>query len=224
MNDLEPAAPRPTGFTCASIRCVDVLGAGIGLVILSPLLLFLGIAVRWTSPGPALFRATRVGRNGRLFTLYKFRSMRADPPTGGPAITASEDPRITRLGRILRRSKLDELPQLLNVFKGDMSLVGPRPEDPAYVALYSDEQMAILEAKPGMTSPASLRYRNEENELNREDWNEYYVRHVMREKLAIDGEYVRKRTVWSDIGIILSTIVGIARGESRRPQTDYDDC
>jgi lipopolysaccharide/colanic/teichoic acid biosynthesis glycosyltransferase len=185
------------------------VGAGIGLILLSPFLLTLAVAIRLTSRGPALFRSIRVGQNYRPLTLYKFRSMTDGAHRLGPAVTAARDPRITSLGRTLRHFKLDELPQLLNVLKGEMSLVGPRPEASPYVALYSREQMAILEAKPGMTSPASLRYRDEEVHLTGEDWEEHYVRDVMPAKLAIDLEYVRRRSVWSDLRVILETVVGI---------------
>lgn len=189
-----------------AIRCADVAGAGIGLLVLWPLLLVLGIAVMLSSPGPALFRCIRMGRNHRSFTMYKLRTMVSDAPTFGPAITAAGDPRVTPLGASLRRLKLDELPQLLNVLRGDMSLVGPRPEDPSYVALYSREQLAVLEARPGMTSPASLCYRDEETELRGQDWEEHYIRQIMPAKLAVDGEYLKRRTVWSDLHVILATV------------------
>jgi lipopolysaccharide/colanic/teichoic acid biosynthesis glycosyltransferase len=132
-----------------------------GLVILSPLLVALAILVKATSRGPVFYRGERVGLRGRLFRVWKFRSMTVDAERTGPGITADADPRVTRVGRFLRRFKLDELPQLVNVLAGDMSLVGPRPEDPRYVALYTPEQRAVLEVRPGLTSPASLRYADE---------------------------------------------------------------
>lgn len=187
-------------------RCVDLAGAGIGIALLSPLLLGLALLVRVTSPGPAIFRSTRVGRGARPFTLYKFRSMIANADLQGPAITAANDTRITGLGRLLRRSKLDELPQLLNVLKGDMSLVGPRPEAPGYVALYNRDQLKILEARPGMTSPASLQFRDEETQLTGEAWDDYYVHTVMPAKLAIDLDYLRQRTVRSDLRLVIQTV------------------
>jgi lipopolysaccharide/colanic/teichoic acid biosynthesis glycosyltransferase len=192
--------------TRAGTRCIDLLGAGIGLLVLSPVLLTLAVAIKVTSPGPALFRSIRVGQNARPFTLYKFRSMIEMAPKVGPAITAVDDPRVTSLGAGLRRTKLDELPQLLNVLKGDMSLVGPRPEDPTYVDLYSPEQMAILHAKPGMTSPASLRYRDEQAHLTGDDWKYRYVHEVMPAKLAIDLDYMRRRSLWSDLKVISATV------------------
>jgi lipopolysaccharide/colanic/teichoic acid biosynthesis glycosyltransferase len=217
-SDTEPGRSerRPAEAGQAGTRCLDLLGAGVGLLLLWPLLLALAVAIRLTSPGPALFRSTRVGRNARPFTLYKFRSMIPGAQTVGPAITAADDSRVTAVGATLRRLKLDELPQLLNVLKGDMSLVGPRPEDPSYVAKYSREQLAILEAKPGITSPASLCYRDEETQLVGEDWEDFYIREVMPAKLAIDCEYLRERTLWSDLTIILNTAAGLL-GRQDRP-------
>ena len=203
----ERSVRRFAGAERAGTRSLDLLGAGVGLVLLSPLLVVLTLAIRITSPGPALFRSTRVGRNARPFTLCKFRSMIAGAQAVGPAITAADDSRVTGLGTTLRRTKLDELPQLLNVLKGDMSLVGPRPEDPTYVALYSREQLAILDVKPGITSPASLRYRDEEAQLIGDDWQDRYIREVMPEKLAIDLEYVHRRSLLLDLRIILATVV-----------------
>lgn len=189
-------------------RIVDVTGAMAGLFFLAPLFLILSVLIRHDSPGAVLHRSTRIGVAGRPFTLYKFRSMVVDAALRGPAITADQDARVTRIGRVLRRTKLDELPQLANVLLGDMSLVGPRPEDPRYVALYSREQRAVLAVRPGITSPASLRYRSEEQLLTGGDWEDLYVRRIMPAKLAIDLDYLRRRTVWSDLGVILATIFG----------------
>jgi lipopolysaccharide/colanic/teichoic acid biosynthesis glycosyltransferase len=187
-------------------RIVDVTGAMAGLFVLAPVFLILSVLIRLDSPGPVLHRSTRVGLDGRLFTLYKFRSMVVGAAFRGPAITADQDTRVTRIGQMLRRTKLDELPQLVNVLLGDMSLVGPRPEDPRYVALYTPQQRAVLGARPGITSPASLRYRSEERLLTGEDWEDLYVRRIMPAKLAIDLDYLRRRTVWSDFGVILATV------------------
>jgi lipopolysaccharide/colanic/teichoic acid biosynthesis glycosyltransferase len=193
------------------VRCLDLVGSGIGLLLLWPLLLIVAVLIRVTSPGPALFRATRVGRDTRPFTLYKFRSMTDWAQASGPAITSAGDPRVTPVGGVLRRLKLDELPQLLNVLKGEMSLVGPRPEDPSYVALYSRDQLRLLDARPGMTSPASLCYKDEEAQLTGEDWEDYYICEVMPAKLAIDGEYLRRRSVLSDVRVIAATIGTLLR-------------
>jgi lipopolysaccharide/colanic/teichoic acid biosynthesis glycosyltransferase len=175
--------------------------------------------IKLTSDGPALFRCNRVGQNGRPFVVYKLRSMVAEAPGIGPAITGASDSRVTPVGAVLRKLKLDELPQLLNVVKGDMSLVGPRPEDYRYVSLYSREQLEILDAKPGMTSPASLHYRDEAAQLVGDDWNDRYVQEIMPAKLAIDREYLGRRTVWSDVVVIFKTVwslIGLRHPERGR--------
>lgn len=180
--------------------------AGIGLVVLSPLLAGLALWIRLSSPGPVLYCAERAGRGGRPFRLYKFRSMVVNAAALGPGITTRDDPRVTRVGRFLRRTKLDELPQLLNVLKGEMSLVGPRPEDVRFVRRYSAEQRRILDYKPGITSAASLQFRNEEELLKGDDWEAVYFEVLMPEKIRIDLAYLEKRTVVSDVGLILKTI------------------
>lgn len=141
-----------------------------------------------------------------MFKLMKFRSMVVNADAVGPGITTSGDPRITPIGRILRKSKLDELPQLINVLRGEMSIVGPRPEDPRYVALYTDEQKRVLEVRPGITSLASILYRHEEAILTGQDWEKHYVETVMPAKLAADLEYVNNVSLSNDIRIILKTI------------------
>jgi lipopolysaccharide/colanic/teichoic acid biosynthesis glycosyltransferase len=198
----------------AGVRTLDLLGASIGLFLLSPLLLMVGLGVRMTSPGPALFRSARVGRNARPFTIFKFRSMTAGAENVGPSITAAEDRRITPLGKKLRRTKIDELPQLLNVLRGEMSLVGPRPEAPTYVAQYSREQLGILDAKPGMTSPASLLFRDEEAKLVGDDWEERYLSEIMPAKLKIDGGYLYRRSPISDMAVIIRTIGSLLRDDT----------
>lgn len=187
-------------------RLLDVAAAGIGLVVLSPLLAGLALWVRLSSPGPVLHCAERTGRGGRPFRLYKFRSMVVNAAALGPGITTRDDPRVTRVGRFLRRTKLDELPQLLNVLKGEMSLVGPRPEDVRFVQRYSAEQRRILDYKPGITSAASLQFRNEEELLKGDNWEAVYFEVLMPEKIRIDLAYLEKRTVVSDLGLILKTI------------------
>jgi len=189
-------------------RLLDIAASATGLLILSPLFALLAAAVRLSSPGPAFHRGERVGRGGRLFVLYKFRSMRVE---AGPAITRAGDSRVTPVGRFLRRTKLDELPQLLNVLWGDMSLVGPRPEAPGYVALYDAEQRRILEERPGITSPASLLYRSEEAQLTGDDWERVYVERIMPAKLRIDLDYCRRRTLVSDLRVIAGTIATMFR-------------
>jgi lipopolysaccharide/colanic/teichoic acid biosynthesis glycosyltransferase len=192
-------------------RLVDILASAIGLIVLSPLLLILALAVKVTSPGPILYRATRVGRGGATFKLLKFRSMVINADKIGPAVTGAADPRITSVGRLLRRTKLDELPQLLNVLRGEMSLVGPRPEDPKYVALYTEAQRRVLDVRPGITSPASVTYRDEEGMLTGDHWEQYYIDTVMPAKLAIDLEYARNASVIRDIQVIWRTFKAIVR-------------
>lgn len=188
-----------------SKRLFDILASFVGLVLLSPLLLLLALVVKFTSPGPILYRATRVGHYGKPFKLLKFRSMVVNAHELGPAVTGAKDPRITRVGRILRKTKLDELPQLINVLRGEMSIVGPRPEDPRYVALYTEEQRKVLNVRPGITSPASVMYRNEEAMLVGSQLETYYVQHVMPRKLALDLQYSANVSLSSDFVILLST-------------------
>lgn len=192
-------------------RAFDLTASAVGLLVLSPLLLLLAAAVAVTSPGGVFYRAQRVGRHGVPFRLYKFRSMVANADKAGPAVTVAGDKRVTPIGRILRKTKLDELPQLINVVKGEMSLVGPRPEDPRYVALYTPQQRAVLTVRPGITSLASVRYRDEESLLTGADWERHYVETIMPAKLAIDLDYVGRATLLTDIGIILRTIGALLR-------------
>lgn len=192
-------------------RLFDIAASGLGLILLSPLLLVLALAVKLGSSGPIFYRANRVGRYGKHFKLLKFRSMVINADQIGPAVTRAADPRITRVGRFLRRTKLDELPQLMNVLRGEMSLVGPRPEDPRYVALYTDEQRQVLNVRPGITSPASVAYRNEEAMLVGDDWEKHYVEQIMPVKLAVDLEYARNASLWRDVRVILGTLRALFR-------------
>lgn len=160
-------------------RLFDVIVAAVGLIVLSPLFVLLAIWIKLDSQGPVFYRAERVGKGGRLFRMYKFRGMLDNPAQIGLGITARGDPRVTRAGRFLRGTKLDELPQLINVLHGEMSLVGPRPEDPRYVTLYSLEQRLVLSVRPGITSPASVAYRDEEAMLKDHNVDDLYTRVVM---------------------------------------------
>jgi len=189
-------------------RLFDIVCAGLGLLILLPLLIALALWIKWDSPGPVLFRQERVGRFGKPFYIHKFRSMRVDAPALGPQITVGEDPRITRSGRVLRAAKLDELPQLWDVLRGAMSLVGPRPEVPRYVALYTPEQRElVLSVRPGITDPASLQFRNESEVLARAaDPEREYAEVILPAKLKLAGEYVRQASLWTDIRLILATL------------------
>jgi lipopolysaccharide/colanic/teichoic acid biosynthesis glycosyltransferase len=187
-------------------RAFDILASTIGIVILSPVLVLIALVVRLNSTGPAFYRAIRIGQGGKPFKLYKFRSMIVDAERKGPGITSVQDDRITSVGRYLRRTKLDELPQLINVLRGEMSLVGPRPEDPRYVERYTPEQRAILQHRPGITSMASLTYRNEEQLLSGPDWEQTYVDVIMPAKLDIDLDYASRANLLTDIGVILRTV------------------
>ncbi|MGD9702342.1 MAG: sugar transferase [Acidimicrobiia bacterium] len=192
-------------------RVFDVVVAAIALVVLSPVLLAAAAAVRFSSKGPALHRARRVGRDGELFELLKFRSMRVGAAASGPGITARGDSRITGVGRVLRSTKIDELPQLVNVLRGEMSIVGPRPEDPRYVEWYTNEQRVILSWRPGITSPASLSYRDEESILaGAEDLDAAY-RTVMAEKIDIDMPYFQQQSLRGDLRTLWRTVAAVAR-------------
>lgn len=194
-------------------RLLDLAGSAGGLVLSAPVLAGIAVAVRLDSPGPVFHRQERVGKGGETFRMWKFRTMIEDAPARGPRVTAAGDARVTRVGAFLRRTKLDELPQLLNVLGGSMSLVGPRPEVPEYVALYRPEERRVLEVRPGITDPASIAYRDEEEILARvADPMRHYEEVVMREKLAINLDYLERATVLSDLGVILRTLAALAPG------------
>jgi FlaA1/EpsC-like NDP-sugar epimerase/lipopolysaccharide/colanic/teichoic acid biosynthesis glycosyltransferase len=197
------------------IRSFDLIAAGLGLIILAPLFGLIMLAIKLTSPGPVFYRAQRVGQYGRLFKLYKFRSMVQGADQQGPGITVGHDPRITPLGRWLRNLKVDELPQLLNILRGEMSLVGPRPEDPRYIALYTREQGQVLNVRPGITSQASVYYREEETLLSGDNWETIYREQILPRKLAAELAYLQRRTFWTDLGLILQTIAAIINGGKR---------
>ncbi len=204
-----------------------VIGA-IGIVVLSPLLAGLAVAVRLTSPGPVLHRAERVSRR-RTFVLHKFRSMEAGSGGSGPGITVTSDPRITRFGRVLRRTRLDELPQLWNVVRGDMALVGPRPEDPRFVDWDDPLHRLVFGALPGITGPTALLFRDEERMLaeeasrfaladgrsvaTREEIERAYREWILPRKLALDADYLATRSLHGDVAILLRT-VAVAVGRS----------
>ena len=189
-------------------RLFDLVCAGIGLLLLSPLLLAVALWIRLDSPGPAFFRQRRVGRFGAPFDIHKFRTMRVDAPALGPQLTVGADPRITRAGRFLRRSKLDELPQLLDVLAGTMSLVGPRPEVPRYVAMYPAAlRDKVLSVRPGLTDPASIAYRDESTLLARAaDPERVYVEQVMPAKLRCAAQYVDQMSLLGDLRLIGATL------------------
>ena len=193
-------------------RLFDLVAASIGLLALSPLFLVVAIAIRRSSPGPVFFRQARVGRHGEPFSMFKFRTMRPDAERVGGQLTVGADPRITPIGHTLRKYKLDELPQLINVVLGDMSLVGPRPEVPRYVALYDERQRRVLDVRPGITDPASIAYRNENALLAAAaDPEATYVAEVMPAKLEINLGYLERRSLLRDVGVILQTLAAVVR-------------
>lgn len=189
-------------------RVFDIVIAGIGLLVLSPLLLAISIWIKVDSPGTVFFRQQRVGRRGVLFRIRKFRTMRVDAPTLGPQITIGDDARITRAGRFLRRAKLDELPQLIDVLAGTMSLVGPRPEVPKYVAMYPSElRDKVLSVRPGITDPVSLHFVDESALLARAaDPEREYIEVLMPQKLAAAAAYAEHATLVSDLRVIGQTM------------------
>lgn len=190
-------------------RGVELVLALIGLVVSSPLLILAGLLVWSSSPGPILFRQQRVGRFGKGLELLKFRSMRVE--NKGPQVTATGDARVTRVGRLLRKSKLDELPELWNVARGDLSLVGPRPEVPRYVNLKDPLWQRVLEARPGITDPVTLRLRNEEELLAscEGDPERFYLNTLQPYKLHGYVHYLRKRTWRSDVNVLLGTVFAV---------------
>lgn len=195
-----------------SKRLFDLAASLAGLLLLSPVLLAIALWIKWDSPGPVLYRQQRVGRGATLFTIYKFRTMH-QRPDGGPELTVGADPRITHAGAVLRRYKLDELPQLFNVVNGSMSLVGPRPEVLRYVAHYPEPlRRIVLSVAPGITDWASILYKDENAVLARAgDPERAYIDTVLPAKLHYYVRYVRERTFWIDVKIILRTLVAIAR-------------
>jgi lipopolysaccharide/colanic/teichoic acid biosynthesis glycosyltransferase len=192
------------------MRLLDVSVSVLGIVFLSPLLLVLAAAVKLSSTGPALYRAQRVGKDGQLFHLYKFRTMVVGADTG-PRITRKDDPRVTMVGRFLRRTKLDELPQLFNTLKGDMTLVGPRPEDPRYVKDYSQAQSQVLRVRPGITSLATLAFRHEERMLTGIDSEHVYREKILPEKLQIELDYLLRRSLATDLWVLARTAIALVR-------------
>jgi lipopolysaccharide/colanic/teichoic acid biosynthesis glycosyltransferase len=192
-------------------RAIDIIGSVVGLLLLSPLLATLGVAIKIDSRGPVFFRQTRVGKDGRSFRIWKLRTMNVGAELDGPHITVAGDPRVTSVGRVLRRTKLDELPQLLNVLGGEMSLVGPRPEIPEYISSLNSLDREVLKYKPGITDPASMAFRDMERLLSAaSDPLRYYEETVLPEKIRINVRYQQGATVLTDFGIVLRTILAIA--------------
>lgn len=193
-------------------RLFDIFFSFLGLLVLAPLFVVVAILVKIDSKGPVFFRHTRMGRGFKPFHVYKFRTMVNGAERMGASVTAGSDKRITRLGRLLRKTKIDELPQLLNVLKGDMSLVGPRPEVREYVELYASEYRRLLSVRPGITDPASLRYAEEEGVLALSpSWEEEYRKKILPDKIKLSLEYVENHSLVMDVSLILKTVVKAAR-------------
>lgn len=191
-------------------RVFDMVVALTGLIVFSPLVLVIAALIRLDSPGPTFYRAPRVGKDGHLFRMYKLRTMVADADKIGPAITVDQDRRITRIGALLRKSRLDEIPQLINVLRGEMSMVGPRPKAPYYVERYSSEQREVLKVKPGMTGPAQIAFRHEEEALsNPERLDDEYMNVILPPKLALDLEYIERHSFIVDVRILLQTAAAL---------------
>lgn len=193
-------------------RLFDIIASGLGLLFLSPLFIIVAIWIKIDSKGPVFFRQIRVGRYNKDFRIYKFRSMRVGADKGSLVTVGGRDPRITKSGYFIRKTKIDELPQLINVFIGDMSLVGPRPEVRHYVNYWTSEQMHALDVRPGITDPASIRYRNENELLEKaEDPEKYYIEVIMQDKIKLYLDYVEKHGFWYDIKLIFQTFKAIIK-------------
>jgi len=217
-------------------RLFDLIFSSLALIVLTPLFVLVALLIKFSSRGPVLYRSKRIGQNrrkierrsnklnyendrrkaerrildlrGKPFHMLEFRTMADGVDRFGPVVTFNKDHRITKFGFLLRKTKIDKLPSLVNVIKGEMSLVGPRPESPPWVARYPDEAMEVLKVKPGITGPAQIKYRDEENLLDSENVEHKYSQ-IMQDKLAIDLDYIRKQSFWGDIKIMTRTIMSL---------------
>jgi lipopolysaccharide/colanic/teichoic acid biosynthesis glycosyltransferase len=190
-------------------RLLDILAAVAGLTLLAPLLAAVALLIKLDSPGPVFFKQQRVGKGFRPFWIYKFRTMKVDPD-GGPVLTIGADRRITRAGALLRRSKIDELPQLINILKGDMTIVGPRPEVPRYVEAFRRDYEEILKVRPGLTDLASLKYRDESALLGQSgDPEEEYLRRILPDKIRLAKDYIHRSSLLFDINLIGKTLLRV---------------
>jgi len=208
MRPSESFRPRVRRFVDLTLkRWADIAIAVLALLCLCPLIVVIGLIVRCSSAGPVLYRQKRVGLDGSLFNIYKFRTMYIDSDRVGPSVTSADDSRITPVGRWLRAKKLDEIPQLLNVLRGDMSLVGPRPQVPRFVDHFEPSlRTVVLAIRPGITGPTALRFRHEEEMLaNKTDRETYYIQEILPVKLSMDAEYVQTRSFWGDMKIMGET-------------------
>lgn len=193
-------------------RLFDIIASACGLIVLSPLFFIVAVWIKLDSAGPVFYRQVRVGRYNKDFKIFKFRSMRVGADKGSLVTIGGRDPRVTCIGYYLRKFKIDELPQLINVFLGDMSLVGPRPEVRHYVDYWTPEQLHVLDVRPGITDPASIKFRNE-NELmeSAEDPESFYINVIMQEKLKLYLEYVQNASFWYDVKLIFKTFYVISQ-------------
>ena len=194
-------------------RLFDIISSSTGLILLSPVFLFLAIWIKLDSKGAVFYRQLRVGKNGNDFKIFKFRSMRPDAEKKGLLTVGGRDPRVTKSGYYIRKYKLDELPQLINVFRGDMSIVGPRPEVRKYVNFYTKEQLKVLSVKPGITDMASIKYRNENELLEKvDDPDKIYIEVIMQDKLKYNLEYIKKQSFLYDMKLTFLTFKEIISG------------
>jgi lipopolysaccharide/colanic/teichoic acid biosynthesis glycosyltransferase len=190
-------------------RCFDIATATIALLLLIPVFLGIALLIKLDSSGPILYKARRIGKSGRLFHMYKFRTMRTDADRIGPALTFKDDPRITRVGQMLRKTRIDELPQLLNVLKGDMSVVGPRPEAPEYVQLEQSIWQEVLSVRPGICGLAQLAFAIDEADIlsNQATVDSDYTTRILPIKLNLDLRYVHKQSLLLDLKLLFQTIL-----------------
>ncbi|MFC1751830.1 sugar transferase [Thermoproteota archaeon] len=199
--------PKHSFYRKYGKRCFDVFWSILGLIFLSPVFIFIAVFIKLSSSGPVIYKQERIGKSFKLFRLYKFRTMIDNAQTTGPAVTQKGDPRITRIGRFLRVTKMDELPQLFNVLKGDMSLVGPRPEIDYYVSKFKVDYKDILKIKPGITDYAALFFRNEEAVLGRySDFEQAYQKEILPKKIELYKTYLSQISLLTDLKLILLTV------------------
>ncbi len=194
-----------------SKRFIDIAASLLAMFLLTPVFLILAVVIKLTSRGPVFYKGRRVGRGGEIFLMHKFRSMVVNADQIGTDLTPHGDPRVTKVGRFLRRTKVDEIPQIIDVLRGKMSLVGPRPESPLYARHYDERQKRVLSVRPGMVGPAQIKYRHEELMLkDREDPDAYYIRQLMPRKLEIDLDYVENMSFLLDVGILFKSLLAVA--------------
>lgn len=198
-------------------RILEAICAALGLLILLPLFMIVALAIKLEDGGPVLYRHPRIGKNFRRFRLLKFRSMVTNADRIGTPVTAARDPRVTTVGRFLRTYKLDELPQLVNVLRGDLQLVGARPEVERYVEIFRPQYTVLLLDRPGITDPASLAYRDEESKFGDGDVEQYYVSRILPHKLHLSLEYAQHRTLRTDFSVLIQTLLAIRRAPSVSP-------